>query len=205
MNDAFPLGEATPPDADLGLGIKPAALHPLTAVVVEAVHGEDFVFGNFLVFQCLDGLFQFVREGFVGIDAEDEVAGGEVVGEVFLVGVAEPVLGEKLGTVAVADGFGRIGGMRVNDDDFVGNVLNGIKALTYLLFLVEGDDNDRKGLHGLFIYLQFYFHTISTQMRYYNPQHLQVEHKLLVRDYVEIVKSLGKINFLWLEECLVNN
>ena len=92
VNDAFPLGEAASPDTDLGLGIESAALHPLTAVVVEAVHGEDFVFGDFLVFQCFDGALQLIGEGFVSIDGEDKVAGGEVVGEVFLVGIAEPVL-----------------------------------------------------------------------------------------------------------------
>ena len=111
MDDAFPLGKAAPPDADFCLRIKPAAFHPPTAVVVETVHGKDLVFVDFLVFQRFDGLFQLFREGFVGINAKDEVAGGEFVGEVFLVGIAEPVLGEELGTVAVADGFGRIGGM----------------------------------------------------------------------------------------------
>ena len=148
VDDAFPLGEAAPPDADLGLGIKSAAFHPLAAIVVEAVHGEDFVFGDFFVFQCFDGLFQFVRKGFVGIDAEDEVAGGEFVGEVFLVGVAEPVLAEELHAIAVTDGLGRIGGMRVNDDDLVGNILNGVKALRDFLLLVEGDDDDRNAVHG---------------------------------------------------------
>ena len=146
--DAFPLGEAPSPDTDLGFGIESAAFHPLAAIVVEAVHGEDFIFGDFFVFQCFDGLFQFVRKGFVGIDAEDEVAGGEFVGEVFLVRVAEPILGEKLHAVAVADGLGRIGGMRVNDDDLVGNIFNGVKALRDFLLLVEGDDDDRKGVHG---------------------------------------------------------
>ena len=146
--DAFPLGEAPSPDTDLGFGIESAAFHPLAAIVVEAVHGEDFIFGDFFVFQCFDGLFQFVREGFVGIDAEDEVASGEFVGEVFLVRVAEPVLGEELHAIAVADSLGRIGGMRVNDDDFIGNILNGVKALPYLLLLVEGDDDDRNAVHG---------------------------------------------------------
>ena len=148
VDDAFPFGKATPPNADLGLWVKSAAFHPLAAVVVEAVHSEDLVFGNFLVFQRLDGLLQFVGEGFIGIDAEDEVAGGEFVGEVFLVRVTEPILGEELHTIAVADGFGRIGGMRVNDDDLVGNILNGVKALRDFLLLVEGDDDDRKGVHG---------------------------------------------------------
>ena len=60
VDDAFPFGEAAPPDADLGLGIKPAAFDPLAAVVVESVHGKDLVFGDILVFQCLDGLFQLV-------------------------------------------------------------------------------------------------------------------------------------------------
>ena len=148
VNDAFPLGEAAPPDADLGLGIKSAALDPLTAVVVETVHGKDLVFGNILVFQRFDRLFQFIGEGFVGVDAEDEVAGGEFVGEVLLVGVAEPVLGEELHAIAVADSLGRIGGMRVNNDDLVGNILNGVKALRDFLLLVEGDDDDRKGVHA---------------------------------------------------------
>ena len=148
VDDAFPLGKAAPPDADLGFRIKPTAFDPSTTVIVEAVHGENLVLGDFLVFQCFDGLFQFIRERFVGIDAEDEVAGGEVVGKVFLVGVAEPVLGEELHAVAVADGLGRIGGMRVNDDDLVGNILNGVKALRDFLFFVEGDDDDRKGVHG---------------------------------------------------------
>lgn len=148
VDDAFPLGEAAPPDADLGLGIKPTALNPLTAIVVEPIHGENLVLGDFLVFQCFDGLFQFIRERFVGIDAEDEVAGGEFVGEVLLVGIAEPVLGEELHAIAVADGFGRIGGMRVNDDDLVGNILKGVKALRDFLLLVEGDDDDRNAVHG---------------------------------------------------------
>lgn len=148
VDDAFPLGKAAPPDADFGLRIKPAAFHPPTAVVVEAVHGEDFVFGDFFVFQCFDGLFQLVGDRFVGIDAEDEVAGGEFVGKVFLVRVAEPVLGEELHAVTVADGFGRIGGMRVNDDNLVGNVLNRIKALRDFLLLVEGNDDDRNAVHG---------------------------------------------------------
>jgi len=148
MDDAFPLGEAAPPDADLGLGIKPTAFDPSTTVIVEAVHGENLVLGDFLVFQCFDGLFQLIREGFIGIDAEDEIAGGEFVGEVFLVGVAEPVLAEELHAVAVADGLGRIGGMRVNDDDLVGNILNGVKALRDFLLLVEGDDDDRNAVHG---------------------------------------------------------
>ena len=148
VNDAFPLGKAAPPDADFSLGIEPTAFHPLAAVVVEAVHGEDFVFGDFFVFQRLDGLFQLVKDCFVGIDAEDEVAGGEFVSEVFLVGVAEPVLSEELHTIAVTDGFSRIGGMRVNDDDFVGNILNGVKALRDFLLLVEGDDDDRNAVHG---------------------------------------------------------
>ena len=148
VDDAFPLGEAPSPDTDLGLGIEPAAFHPLAAVVVEAVHGEDFVFGDFFVFQCLDGLFQLVGDRFVGIDAEDEVACGEVVGKVFLVRVAEPVLAEEFHAIAVADGFGRIGGMRVHNDDFVGNILNGVKALRDFLLLVEGDDDDRNGVHG---------------------------------------------------------
>ena len=148
MDKSFPLGEASPPDADFGLGIESAAFHPLAAVVVEAVHGKDLIFGNLPFFQCFNGLFQFVRESFIGIDAEDKVAGGKFVGEVLLVGVAEPVLGEELRAIAVADGFGRIGGMRVHDDDFVGNFLNGIKALRDFLFLVKGDDDDRKGVHG---------------------------------------------------------
>ena len=148
VDDAFPLGEAAPPDAYLGLGIKAAAFDPPATVVVETVHGEDLVLSDIFVFQCFDRLFQFVREGFVGIDAEDEVAGGEFVGEVFLVGVAEPVLAEELHAVAVADGFGRIGGMRVNDDNLVGNILNGVKALCDFLLLVEGDDDDRNGVHG---------------------------------------------------------
>ena len=148
MDDAFPLGKAAPPDADFGLGIKPAALHPPAAIVVETVHGKDLVFGDFLVLQCFDGLLQFVGEGFIGVNAEDEVAGGEFVGEVFLVRVAEPVLGEELHAVAIADGFGRIGGMRVHNDDFVGDILNGIKALRDFLLLVEGDDDDRKGVHA---------------------------------------------------------
>ena len=148
VDDAFPLGEAPSPDTDLGLGIEPAAFHPLIAIVVEAFHGEDFVFGDFFVFQCLDGLFQLVGDRFVGIDAEDEVACGEVVGKVFLVGVAEPVLGEEFRAIAVADGLGRIGGMRVNDDNFVCNFLHGIKALRDFLLLVEGDDDDRNAIHG---------------------------------------------------------
>ena len=147
MDDAFPFGEATPPDANLGLGIEAAALDPLPAIVGEAVHGKDFVVGDFFVFQCFNGLFQFVRERFVGINGEDKVAGGKVVGEVFLVGVAEPVLRKELRAVAVADGFSRIGGMAVHNDDFIGDILHGIKALPYLLLLVEGDDDDRKRLH----------------------------------------------------------
>ena len=148
VDEAFPLCEATPPEANLGLGIKAAPLYPLSAVVVEAVHGKDFVFGDFLVFQCFDGMLQFVRERFVGIDGEDEVTSGKVVGEVLLVGVAEPVLREELHTIMVADGLGRIGGMAVHDDDFVCDILQGIKTLSYFLFLVEGDDDDRKRVHA---------------------------------------------------------
>ena len=148
MDDAFPLGKAAPPDADFSFGIESAAFYPLAAVVVEAVHGEDLVFGDVFVFQRFDRLFQFIGEGFIGIDAEDEVAGGEVVGKVLLVRVAEPVLGEELHAIAVADGFGRIGGMRVNDDDLFGNILNGVKALRDFLLLVEGDDDDRKRVHA---------------------------------------------------------
>ena len=147
VDDAFPLGEAPSPDTDLGLGIEPAAFHPLTAIVVETVHCEDFVFGDFFVFQCLDGLFQLIREGFIGIDAEDEVACGEVVGKVFLVRVAEPVLAEEFHAVAVADGLGSVGGMAVHNDDFVRNILYRIKALRDFLLLVEGDDDDGKGVH----------------------------------------------------------
>lgn len=148
VDDAFPLGEAPSPDTDLGLGIEPAAFHPLAAVVVEAVHGKHLILCNIVVFQRLDGLLQLVRKGFVGIDAEDEVACGEVVGKVFLVRVAEPVLAEEFHAIVVADGFGRIGGMRVNDDDFIGNILNGVKALRDFLLLVEGDDDDRNAVHG---------------------------------------------------------
>ena len=147
VDEPFPLGKVATPNADFGLWVKPTAFHPPTAVVVEAVHGKHFVFVDFSIFQCFDGLLQLVRQGFVGIDAEDEVAGGKVVGEVFLVGIAEPVLGEELHAVAVADGLGRIGGMRVHDDDFVRNILNGIKTLRDFFFLVEGDDDDRKGVH----------------------------------------------------------
>ena len=57
-------------------------------------------------------------------------------------------MGEEFHAVAVADGLGRIGGMRVNEDDLVDNILNGVKALRDFLFLVEGDDDDRKGVHG---------------------------------------------------------
>ena len=143
MDEPFPLGKAAPPDADFGLWVKPATFHPPTAIVVEAVHGEDLVIGDFSIFQCFDGLFQLVRQGFVGIDAEDDVAGGEVVGEVFLVGVAEPVLGEELHAVAVTDGLGRIGGMAVHNDNLVRNILNRFKTLRDFFFLVEGDDDDR--------------------------------------------------------------
>ena len=142
VDEAFPFGEAASPDADFGLRIESAAFHPLTAVVVEPVHGEDLVLGDFLVLQCLDGPLQFVRKCFVGIDGEDEVASGEVVGEVFLVGVAEPVLGKELHAVAVADSLSRIGGMRVNNDNLVCNILDRIKALRDLLLFVEGDDDD---------------------------------------------------------------
>ena len=148
VDDAFPLGEAAPPDADFGLGIEAAALDPLSAIVVEAVHGKDLVVGDFLVFEFGDGLLQFVGEGLIGVDGEDEVAGGEVVGEVLLVGVAEPVLREEFHAVAVADGLSRIGGMAVHDDNLVGDILHRVKALSNLLFLVEGDDDDRKRLHG---------------------------------------------------------
>lgn len=148
VDEAFPLGEAAPPDADFGLGIKPAALDPLPAIVVEAVHGEDLVAGDVPVFQCLDGMFEFVRKRFVGVDAEDEIAGGQVVGEVLLVGVAEPVLGEEPRAVAVADGLGSVGGMTVHDDDFIGNIPNGVKAALDVARLVESDDDDRKGVHG---------------------------------------------------------
>ena len=147
VDDAFPLGEAALPDANLGLRIEPAALDPSSAVVVEALHGKHFVVGGFFSFEFCDGMFQLVGKGLVGVDGEDEVAGGEVVGEVLLVGVAEPVLREELHAEAVADGFGRIGGMRVHDDDFIGNILHGIKALRDFLLLVEGDDDDRKRLH----------------------------------------------------------
>ena len=147
VDEAFPFGEATPPDAYFGLGIESAALHPLSAVVVEAVHSKDFVFGDFLVFQCFNGLLQLIREGFVCINGEDEVAGGEFISEVLLFGIAEPVLAEELHAIAVADGLGRIGGMRVNNDDFVGDILNGVKALRDFLLLVEGDDDDRNAVH----------------------------------------------------------
>ena len=147
MDDAFPFGEASSPDADFGLGIEATALHPLTTIVVEAFHGEDLVLSDFLVFQRFDRLFQFVRERFVGIDGEDEVAGGEFVCKVFLFGVAEPVLAEELHAVAVADSLGRIGGMAVNDDDLVGDILNGVKALRDFLLLVKGDDDDRNAVH----------------------------------------------------------
>ena len=147
MDNAFPLGEVASPDADFGLGIKPAALNPLSAVIVEAVHGKDLVVGNFLLFEFRDGLLQFIRQCFVCVDGEDKVAGGEVIGEVLLVGVAEPVLREELHLVAVADGLGRVGGMAVHDDNLVGDILHGVKALPYLLFLVEGDDDDRKAVH----------------------------------------------------------
>ena len=148
MDDAFPLGEAASPDANLGFGIEAAALDPLSAIVVEAVHGKDFVIGDFFFFEFSDGLPQLLGEGFVSVDGEDEIAGGEVVGEVLLVGIAEPVLREELHAVTVADGLGRIVGMAVHDDDFIGDILHGIKALPSLLLLVEGDDDDRKRLHG---------------------------------------------------------
>ena len=61
--------------------------------------------------------------------------------------LAEPVLGEELHAVAVADGLGRIGGMAVHDDDFVGHRRDGIKATLDVALLVEGDDDDRKGVH----------------------------------------------------------
>ena len=178
VDDAFPLGEAPSPDTDLGLGIEPAAFHPLTAIVVETVHCEDFVFGDFFVFQCFDRLFQFVGERFVGIDAEDEVAGGEFVGEVFLVRVAEPVLGEEFHAIAVADGLGRIGGMAVHDDDLVGDILHGVKALSYLLFLVEGDDDHGEAVHCpeffrkirlFFLFLWTFRETLCPSIGKYTP------------------------------------
>ena len=147
VDKAFPLGKAAPPDTDFGLGIESATLYPPTAVVVQAFHGKNLVLGDFSVFQCFDGLFQLVGERFIGVNGEDEVADGEFVGEVFLVGVAEPVLAEELHAITVADGLGRIGGMRVNNDDLVRNILNGIKALRDFLLLVEGDDDDRKCVH----------------------------------------------------------
>ena len=82
VDNAFPLGEATTPDANLGLGIEAAALDPLAAVVIEAVHGKDFVLSDVLFFEFGDGLLQLVREGFVSVNGKDEIAGGEVVGEV---------------------------------------------------------------------------------------------------------------------------
>ena len=148
VDDAFPLGEAAPPDADFGLGIEATALDPLSAVVVETVHGKDLIVGDLLFFELGDGPLQLVGEGFVSVDGEDKVASGNVVSEVFLVGIAEPVLREEPHAVAVADGLGRIGGMAVHDDDLVGDILHGVKALAYLLFLVEGNDDDRKRLHG---------------------------------------------------------
>ena len=83
MDQAFPSGEVFPPYPYLGVGIKAATFDPSAAIVVQAVHREHFVVGDVLFFEFVDGLLQFVGEHFVGIDAEDEVAGGEVVGEVF--------------------------------------------------------------------------------------------------------------------------
>ncbi len=147
VDEPFPLGEAAPPNADFGLGIESTSLHPLSAVIVEAVHSKDLILGDFLVFQCFNGLFQLIREGFIGINGKDEVAGGEFIGEVLLFGIAKPVLAKELHAVAVADSLGRIGGMRVNNDNLIGNILNGVKALRNFLLLVEGDDDDRNAVH----------------------------------------------------------
>ena len=49
--------------------------------------------------------------------------------------------------VSLANDFGGIGRKRINNDDFVGHRHNGIKAALDVSLLVEGDDDDRKGVH----------------------------------------------------------
>ena len=83
VDQAFPLSEPLPPEADLSVGIKATPLDPTSTVVVQAVHRKDLVVGDSPFFQCLDGLHQGFRQDLVAVDGEDELVGGQLVGEVF--------------------------------------------------------------------------------------------------------------------------
>ena len=63
-----------------------------------------------VVFIFKNRLSELVGDLLVGIDAENPVVGGEAVGEVFLFGIAQPVLVDELHAVVGADFLGVVGG-----------------------------------------------------------------------------------------------
>ena len=112
----------------------------MTAVVGESVETVDHLGIGCSLFDFAQTCRQIGRESLVGIDAENPVTRGEVVGEVLLLGVSFPRVTHKLGTGIGAYLLGTVGRARVNDYYFVDNSLQRLKAAADVALLVMGDD-----------------------------------------------------------------
>ncbi len=76
----------------------------------------------------------------VGVDAEHPRMGRVIEREVFLADIAEPVLLHEPGTELVRDLRGRIGAVRIDNEDFVDQRRDARQAAGQVALLVQRDD-----------------------------------------------------------------
>lgn len=139
MDDAVPVCVVPMEEACAAVGIPSTVVYPMAAVVGEPVEAVDFGRIEGVIFQFQDVVPQGWGEGFVGIDAEDPGVCGEAVGVVFLSGVAFPAVVDEACAGLGADLLGGVGGSGVDDDDFIGDSMQGLEASPYVALLVLGD------------------------------------------------------------------
>src|SRR5262249_1574558 len=85
---------------------------------------------------------------FVGVQAENPVAGGTVDRELLLRAIPRPISLDDTGTQRLSDRARRVGGMRVNDYNFVAETHRSHTGLD-AVGLVVSDDARRESTHAL--------------------------------------------------------
>ena len=129
-------------EAQLAVGVPAGMFDPAVHVKGFAVNAKTVAVNIFFLFEIEDGFFEARGDAFVGVEVEDPWVLGFIEGDVFLRAVIGKGMGKDVGIVLGGDVAGFIGGVRVNDDDFVGDAGAAFESVFEAVFFVEGNDYD---------------------------------------------------------------
>jgi len=139
------VGGGAAEEAEFGVGIVAAALDPAIEEEVAAFE-EVGVDGRIGGEEDLKLGLELRGEFFVSVEREDPVSGSLLDGKVFLGGESGPIAVKDFGAEGTGDLRGAVGGIGIDDDDFVGELDAG-KCAREVAFFVQRDDGDGEEGH----------------------------------------------------------